>query len=256
MRAALSRLLPGMVLFVVVQVSCASTDGWQDWVAPLERAVGGTADPGSRDALGRQEVVDGLKQALRLGTERAIGGLGREGGFLDDAEVRIPLPETFASIEKGLRAVGQEQITEKFRATLNRAAESAVPKTAEIFGDTIRGMSLEDGMALLTGADDAATVYFRQNAEPALSDAILPIVKNATAEVGVTSAYKAFVGRAGFLTRVLSAESLDIDRYVTERALDGLFLKLASEEKKIRENPVARTTELLERVFGSRAAVH
>ncbi len=248
----MSRSFVSAVLALVLLGPSSASAGWRDLLGPLKSVVSGQKSSEGEAGLEQLEVVDALKQALQLGTERAIEGLGREGGFLDDAQVRIPLPESLATLETGLRTFGQEQLAEQFRSTLNRAAERALPRTAKIFSDVIGGMSLEDAMALLSGADDAATQYLRENAGLALSDAVLPIVKDATAEAGVTAAYKALVGRSqSFLPQALRQESVDIDRYVTDKALDGLFIKLAQEEKKIRDDPAARTTELLGRVFGS-----
>ena len=177
--------------------------------------------------------------------------LGHEGGFLDDSSVKIPMPESLRRIEKGLRDVGQGKVADEFVASMNHAAEQAVPKAVDIFGGAIREMTLDDAQKILQGPDDAATRYFREHTGNKLSDAMLPVVRDATARVGVTKSYKDFIGRAGFLSQLVDRDSLDIDRYITSKALDGVFLKLAEEEKRIRQDPVARTTELLRKVFGS-----
>ena len=227
--------------------------GWNDLVKSVEESVrggGAVADSGAASLTG-SEITAGLKEALGVGVERAINLLGQDGGFLDDAAVRIPMPESLQTVEKGLRAAGQDSMADEFVATMNHAAEQAVPETASIFADTIKQMSVDDARQILEGPDDAATEYFRDHNQARLSEAILPIVEEATAKTGVTSAYKEMVGGMGFLNQFTTPDSLDLDQYVTQKTLDGLFLKLAEEERLIREDPVARSTDLLEKVFGS-----
>jgi len=134
---------------------------------------------------------------------------------------------------------------------MNRAAEQAVPEAAEIFGSAIRNMSIQNARGILNGPDDAATKYFRRTSGEQLVNRFLPIVGRATDRVGVTSNYKEMVDKLGFMSRFFDTESLDVDRYVTNRAIDGLFLMLAREEKLIRENSASRTTELLKKVFAN-----
>jgi hypothetical protein len=138
-----------------------------------------------------------------------------------------------------------------FIASMNRGAEKAAPEAAAVLGDAIRQMTVADAKAILTGTNNAATQYFRRTSETNLYDKFLPIVKKATDEVGVTSSYKRLVDKAGFAAPLLNAEAANLDGYVTRKALDGLFLKIGEEEKRIRENPAARTTDLLQKVFGA-----
>lgn len=227
--------------------------GWNDWVKSIEESVtsGGAAPDSGVSGLSNTEISAGLKEALNVGVERAVSLLGQDGGFLDDATVRIPMPESLQTVERGLRAVGQDSVADEFVATMNHAAEQAVPETAAIFSDSIKQMSVDDARQILEGPDDAATEYFREHNQERLGEAISPIVKEATSKTGVTSAYKQMVGGAGFLGQFSAADSLDLDQYVTQKTLDGLFLKLAAEEQLIREDPVARSTDLLKKVFGS-----
>ncbi|MGB5305867.1 MAG: DUF4197 domain-containing protein, partial [Gammaproteobacteria bacterium] len=197
------------------------------------------------------EMVSGLKEALQKGTQFAVDNLGQEGGFLNNAKVRIPMPDSLSWVEKTLRTLRQDKLADEFVTSLNHAAEQAVPEAAAIFGDAISAMSLDDARAILSGPDDAATQYFRTHTEAALTEKMRPIVTEATAKAGVTASYKSMMSRAGSLTSLLSSDTTDLDGYVTGKTLDGLFLMVAEEEQRIRENPLARSTDLLKKVFGS-----
>lgn len=224
--------------------------GWNDWRQKLEDAIpAGTPTDAGIENLSQSEIVAGLKEALDVGVERATTLLGQDGGFLNDAEVKIPMPETLQQVERGLRAAGQDALADDFVTSMNSAAEKAVPATTTILTDTIKNMSMEDAKGILNGPDDAATQYFRKQNEAQLTSAILPIVEDTTAQAGVTSAYKKMTGSLGFLSQFGNQSNLDLDRYVAEKTLDGLFLKLAREEKLIRQDPLARSTELLRKVF-------
>jgi hypothetical protein len=149
-------------------------------------------------------------------------------------------------------------LADEFVTTMNHAAEQAVPEAAGVFADAIKGMSIEDARAILTGTNNAATQYFRRTTETNLFAEFLPIVKQATDQTGVTSAYKQLMAKTegansfgSFGRSLLGTESMDVDAYVTNKALDGLFVMVAAEEKSIRENPAARTTALLQKVFGA-----
>ncbi|WP_260293480.1 DUF4197 domain-containing protein [Sedimenticola hydrogenitrophicus] len=243
-KQGVSALLLGAVFIAGV----AQAD-WKSWLESAREAVE-QRDVSTASTLSNEQIIQGLKEALRVGTEKAIALLGRQGGYLNDAQVRIPLPEGLNSVAKGLRAVGQGTLVDEFETTLNRAAEQAVPETLSIFGETIRQMSLEDARGILKGGDSAATDYFKAKGSDRLKAVILPIVQQATKRAGVTSAYKDLVGQVGFLGSYVDMDALDLDKYVTARALDGLFLKLAEQERLIREDPVARTTDILKTVFG------
>ena len=224
----------------------------------LLKEAPGIPGTGSADSLSDSQITAGLKEALSVGARRAVELLGRQGGFLDDASVRIPLPGVLDTAAKGLRAAGQDQYVDEFETSVNRAAEKAVPQTLDIVQNTVRDMSLTDVRGILEGGDDAATQYLRKNAGPQLREAILPIVSKATDSAGATSAYKNLktqadgaLGGFGSLGGLVDTGSLDLDGYVADKTLDGLFLKLAAEEKAIRKDPVARTTDILKTVFGN-----
>ncbi len=161
------------------------------------------------------------------------------------------MPQKLQEVEKGLRLIKQDKYADEFIATMNHAAEAAVPEAAPIIGDAIREMTVADAKSILNGPDDAATQYFRKVSESRLKEKMLPIVKQATEKAGVTAAYKNLTGKAGFLTGFMQKEGLDVDQYVTDKAFDGVFKMIAVEEKEIRQNPMARGTDLLKKVFGT-----
>ncbi len=216
------------------------------------------ASPGLAAALSQEQVVQGLKEALGKGVQQAIGNLGCDGGFLTNLNVKIPMPEKLRTVENTLRIFRQDKLADEFIATMNHAAERAVPQAAEVFGGAIKSMTMADAKSILAGTNNAATQYFRRATETNLFVKFLPIVKQATDQAGVTSAYKTLMEKAeavnsfgAFGKSLLSAETVDVDAYITGKALDGLFYMVAEEEKRIRENPIARTTDLLKKVFGA-----
>jgi hypothetical protein len=238
-------------LAMVVAVGLPAAD-WRDLLKGAVEGVGKQSQSAGVDSLTATEMNAGLKEALAVGVERAVNALGRSGGYLDDPSVRIPLPGMLAKSESALRMMGQGAVVDEFITTANRAAEQAVPQAAAIVGKAVRAMTIADAKTILTGPDDAATQYFRAKTSEDLTAAMLPIVRRATDSAGVTRAYKNLVGKAGAGAGLIGA-SLDVDAYVTEKTLDGLFLKVADEEKQIRTNPVARTSDLLKKVFGAAA---
>ena len=210
--------------------------------------------------LSQEQMVGGLKEALSKGVERAVASLGRTNGFLTNLNVHIPMPAKLQKVESALRVAGQGQLADDFVGSMNHAAEQAVPVAASVFGDAIKQMSIADAKIILSGTNDAATQYFRRTTQTNLQAKFYPIVQKATDQVGVTAQYKAMMGK---FTAVDTVSSLfggksatklstgDVDAYVTDKAMDGLFKMVAEEEKNIRANPLARTTDLLQTVFGS-----
>lgn len=201
--------------------------------------------------VSNQEINLGLKEALFQGVRSAVNSLGRENGFLNNSRVRIPLPSSLQKTEKTLRAIGQGERVDDFVAAMNHAAEEAVPVATDIFLDSVSQMSFTDARNILfSGQDDAATQFFRRTSENRLRQEFRPIVEDFTGQVGVTQQYKQMIGRYGFLGKFFGQDATDIDGYITEKALDGLFLLMADEERKIRRDPIGRTTDILRRVFG------
>lgn len=232
-------LLLSLVMLTLVVSGCST-----DWVKEQYEEY-------ARDKpLDAQTIAAGLKQALEHGTQRAVGTLGQVNGYLKNPPVHIPVPDQLQRAESLLRRVGAGKYADQFVTSLNRAAEAAAPKAKAIFLDVIRGMTIQDAVGILRGPDDATTQYFRRHAQARLTAAFQPVVARATNEVGVTAYYKRFVQKAA-ATGLVDTRGLDLDHYVTRKALDGLFYMIAQEEKRIREDPVARTTELLRKVFAS-----
>ena len=197
------------------------------------------------------EIAGGLKEALSKGVSTAIKSLGKENGFLGNVRVRIPLPKSLQKVEKVVRVAGQGKAVDEFVASMNHAAEKAVPVAVDVFVDAIKKMTFDDARQILfSGKDDSATQFFRKNSEETLREKFRPIVEEFTEKTGVTQKYKAMIGKAGFAAQFLGKDATDLDGYVTQKALDGLFLLIADEEKKIRKDPLGRTTSLLRKVFG------
>ncbi|MGD1982330.1 MAG: DUF4197 domain-containing protein [Chromatiaceae bacterium] len=246
-----------LVLSMVLLGANSATAGFDD----LFKSAGDLLQQPTPDlstiggGLSDTQIDAGLKEALSIAAERAVALLGQPGGFLDDQTVRIPLPGAVGSAAQALRTAGQGAYVDAFEQTVNQAAEQAIPQTLEIVKQTVSDMSLQDVRGILNGGDDAATRFLRERAGGSLQSAVLPIVSEATDAAGATSAYKALQRQADGLLGglplggLVDTGGLDLDRYVADKTLDGLFVKLAAEEKRIREDPVARTTDLLKTVF-------
>ena len=224
--------------------------------------LGKTSTNTPLSALSQDQMVGGLKDALGNGLQHAIATLGHAGGFLTNLDVKIPLPEKLQTVEKTLRALKQDKLADDFVATMNHAAEQAVPEAASVFGDAVKQMTIDDAKTILTGPPDAATQFFRRTTQTNLYARFLPIIQKATARTGATAAYKNMMTKVsgngalggalgGLANNYLGADALDVDAYVTNKTLDGLFKMVAEEEKSIRENPIARTTDLMQKVFGA-----
>lgn len=246
------RIFHTVVCAGLLLTSPASQADWRDLLKVFS-AEGENAEVDAELAgtLSDPEIIDALKQALEKGTQSAVAMLGREDGYFANPKVKIPMPDTLSTVETGLRKIGKGKVADDFIASMNRAAEKAVPRAASIFAESVRQMSIDDARDILQGDDDAATQYFRRTSSDSLRDSFLPLVGDATDQVGVTARYKQMTDKLGMLSGMIDTDNLDLDSYVTDRALDGLFTMVALEEKKIRENPVARTTNLLKKVFGS-----
>ena len=221
-----------------------SLDNLMKSVPKLPAATGATV--GSSDA---KTDVAGIKEALVLGTGKAVNSLSKENGYFGDQAVKILMPKNIQMVAEVARMAGYEKQVDEFILSMNRAAEAAVPLAARIFGDAIRSMSVNDVRGILTGGDTAATEFFKRKSEKKLYMAFKPVVSKKVDEVGATRAYKDMMGHYEQVP-LMQSRSLDLDDYVTRKALDGVFYMVGQEEKQIRTNPAARTTELLKTVFG------
>lgn len=206
--------------------------------------------PAAPTELGEAEIGDGLRQALRVGTEQIVGALGTRDGYNGDVDVHIPLPGALKTVQSTLGRVGLSRLTDDLELRLNRAAETAAPHAKALFFKAIADMTLDDTRGILKGPDDAATRFLQDRMAQPLTARFAPIIDQELAAAGAVQAYDRVVGEYKRIPFVPDAKA-DLTTYVVERALDGLFLFLAREEAAIRENPAKRTTELLQRVFGA-----
>ena len=216
--------------------------------AQLDRILKGLGI-GEKSGLSDAKISSGLKEALQIGTDNAVRFTGKKDGYFLNQAIKILMPEKLRRFEKGLRAVGYGPEVDEFILSMNRAAEKAAPFAKQIFWDAIGEMTFDDARRILSGNETAATDYFKSRTTNKLIDVFKPIVGKAMNEVGVTRQYRELVGRYENIPFV-KKETFDLDHYVVNKALDGLFHMVGEEEKKIRKNPTARTTELLKEVFG------
>lgn len=201
--------------------------------------------------LSNDEVISGLKEALRVGTERSVASAGASDGFWKDTRIKIPFPPEAIKVKNTLMELGIRQPVEDFEHTLNLAAEQAAKEAVPVFVDAITSMSIQDGFTILRGGENAATNFLREKTSAALRTRFTPVVEKATAQVALTNYWKPVASAYNTATLLTGGNAVepDLNAYVTTKAIDGLFLLLAQEEKKIRVDPIARTTDLLRRVF-------
>jgi hypothetical protein len=231
-------LVVGMVILLSALPVSAQLD-------KILKSLGG----GEKTGLSDVKIGSGLKEALKVGTENAVNLTGKKDGYFLNQAIKILMPEKLKTFEKGLRTVGYGSKVDEFVLSMNRAAEKAAPFAKQIFWDAIGEMTFDDTRKILSGNDTAATEYFKGKTSNKLTDVFKPIVSNAMNEVGATRQYKELLGRYETIPFV-KKESFDLDQYVVTKALGGLFYTVGEEEKKIRKNPAARTTDLLKEVFG------
>ncbi|MDD2898231.1 MAG: DUF4197 domain-containing protein [Desulfuromonadaceae bacterium] len=204
-------------------------------------------------SLDDSTIVKGLKEVLATGTERAVAAVARTDGYFGNQMIKILLPDKVRRAADVIGALGYRQQVDEAVLTMNRAAEKAAPKAAVFFGDAIRQMTVEDAKGILSGGETAATDFFDRKTRSQLFAAFKPTVATNMDKAGATRAYKEMIGKYDIspLAALAGVPSVDLDTYVTNKALDGLFKMVAEEEKKIRTNPAARTTDVLRKVFGS-----
>jgi hypothetical protein len=201
-------------------------------------------------SLGTDEVGNGLKEALRVGTETVVGNLGQPGGFNLDPQIHIPLPGQLERVKDVLGKVGMDSLLSDLENELNEAAEIATPKAKGLFMQAINEMTLDDIMEIYKGPDDAATQYFKSKMSAPLAQEMKPVVDESLADVGAVTTYDSAMESYNALPFV-PAVDVDLSDYVVRKGLDGIFYYLAQEEAAIRKDPAKRTTDLLKRVFGN-----
>ena len=200
--------------------------------------------------LDENTVIAGLKEALKVGTERTVTATSAEGGYLGNALIHIALPDQLVSAAATLRDAGLSRYVDDLETGMNRAAELAAAEATDVFWNAITQMTVADAFFILNGPDTAATEYFRGKTSGSLELRFQPIVVGAMAEVGVARLYNQVMDLYGAIPFTDKPEMVSLEDYVTDRALSGLFTVLGQQEQKIRSDPVARTTDLLRRVFG------
>lgn len=201
--------------------------------------------------LDRKTAAAGIREALRVGAQRAVEQLGAKDGYLRREAVRIVMPERLQGISRTLRKLGQDELVDEFEVSLNRAAEAAAPLALDVFRGAIKEMSIKDALKIVRGKGHEATDYLRSRSEPRLRELYLPIVDEQLTAVGATRRFQQLMDRAS-RWQLGKKTAFDLSAYVTEHALDGLFLVLSREEQKIRQDPLSRTTDLLRSVFGQK----
>lgn len=233
-------LLSSMLIFF--SASLASADLLTDAQKFIDQQTKKNSEPDSNT------IAAGLKEALTIGAKNSIASVSKADGYFGNQLIKIPMPDKIRNIDKMMRQVGMGKEVDKFILTMNRAAEKAAPQALSIFGDAVKEMTIPDAVKILRGNDTAATEYLRGKTHDRIYTAFKPSVSAAMNDVGVTRAFKDMMDKARKIP-LLKREAVDLDDYVTSKALDGLFITVGQEEHKIRKDPAARVTDLLKTVF-------
>ncbi len=242
-------LLLSSLLAAAPMVPVRAQGGFGDWIGKGAALLGERDEGTEGQGTGRSEAEAGLREALVVGIRRVVAGLGRPGGFLDSRRFHIPLPSPFAEAGRMLRLVGLSAVAEDLERRMNRAAEQAVTVAEDLFVEAIRNLTFADALGILRGPADAATRYLERSTGEALEARMRPIVEQQLADTGALALYRRLLGEAADLP-FLGEPETSLTDHVVRRARGALFTRLAEEEARIRDNPAARSTELLRRVFG------
>lgn len=243
------------VVVLTLSVFCMSLPAHADWKQFLNdfSKAGSSALKSEQDVnLSSDTIVNGLKEALVIGTKKAVESASKDGGYLNNPQIRIPLPPRVQQAAGLMRQLGLNKMAEDFEQSINRAAEKAAPQATSIMVDAIKSMTIDDARNILNGENDATTRFFEEHTRDKLSGLFEPIIDTSLNEVGATRYYNQLDGKVSSVPVVGQNLNLNLSDYVTSQALDGLFVMIAQEEQKIRSNPVARTSELLQQVFGTK----
>lgn len=201
-------------------------------------------------SLTKSEASGGIKEALIQGAKTAVNNLGAENGFYGNKEVKIPLPENMKRVSKMMRMFGMGKEVDALELKMNRAAEAAVPEAKNLLVDSVKSMSVADAKKILTGGDDAGTQYFKRTTENKMRARFLPIVHKATEDVQLAQQYNQYA-KMGAKYGLVKGDQASLEEYVTQKALDGVYLMIAKEEAAIRKDPVGQGSQLLKKVFGA-----
>jgi len=212
--------------------------------------IAALAQAGALDAISSGDASAGVKEALAKGADYAVSSLGKSGGFLGNDKVKIKLPGYLEKADSAMRMLGMGKQADQLVETMNHAAENAVAEAKPILTESIKKMSITDAKDILTGGDDSVTQYFKRTSTDQLTAKFLPIVKAETNKLKLADQYNKFAGKAASAGLVKN-EDANVDSYVTQKAMDGLFLMIAEEEKKLRANPMGAGSDLLKSVFGA-----
>ncbi len=239
------KIMRKTIYFILVVFLCSTTLTHAGLLDNVMKSIGtsskGEADDGT--------IASGLKEALSIGTEKAVNNVSQVNGYFDNQMIKILMPETIQKVAEVLRKVGYQKEVDGFVLSMNRAAEKAAPKAMSFFVDALKEMTFEDARGILKGGNTSATEFFKKKTHDKIYNAFKPIISSSMDEVGVTRSYKEMMGKYESIP-FMSKESVDLDHYVTTKAMDGLFYMVGQEEKKIRTDPAARVTDLLKSVFG------
>lgn len=235
----LSRLLPAAAVILLTFFSCGTVP---------QLSISDLQEFGISRPLDEKTVIAGLKEALEVGTRNAVDFLSVKNGFYGNPEFKIILPKELETIDSTLRKIGLGKKMDEFEETMNHAAEDAAGKATDIFVDAVASITFSDAWGILNGPDDAATRYLESNYRGDLYNEFFPVVKNAMDTVGLTQIYKYILSKYNSIPFV-EKKKYDLDKYITNKALDALFVMIEREEKEIRVDPAARVSDLLKRVF-------
>ena len=249
----MKRLLPATLLALfITQADALDFGALKDALKSTgnSNATTSTSSGTGVSSLSNDEASSGLKEALTQGVGKAVGTLGAADGFFGNKEVKIPLPKSLKKIEKGMQLMGMGKQSDELVLKMNRAAEAAVPEAKALLVGSIKQMTLADAKAILTGPQDAATQYFKKTTSAQMSEKFLPIVTKATENVQLAASYNKYAEMASKFG-VVKKEDANIEQYVTNKTLDGVYFMIAKEEVAIRKDPLGQASNLLKKVFGS-----
>lgn len=244
----------GAVLFFIIIVFLSGSvqaQSLSDFLGSLTKPhSGNTTGTQKNTSLSNSEITSGLKQALEIGANNAAKQLSQKDGFFKNAAVKILLPPEAQQVATTLRSIGMGSLVDEAILSMNRAAEDAASKAAPIFLNAIKGMTIQDGVQILQGGNNAATQYLQRKTTPVLTTTFSPVIEQSLGKVGATKIWKIVFDTYNQIPFMQQKVNPDLTGYVTQQALKGVFTEIAAEELKIRTNPAEQVTDLLKKVFG------